>query len=253
MKSQNKPPTFTLASRETGTTYHIYVEKTRGARRRVPVVLFLDGDNQFAAAVKAYRQLRAVKKIPALLLVGVGYGASYGQPANRRGRDYTPTFHRFEPQSGKADAFLRFLTRTLMRELGRRYSIDTKQRGIAGHSLGSLLVLHALWRQPLAFTHHLASAPSIWWDNRSILRLAAKRRKRSARLRTRLFLSVGGKDSVSMRDDLGRLLRQLAEKPFSGLDVSYAGFPEHNHYDVLETAFAAGLEALFSGRSVARP
>ncbi len=239
-------PTFDLFSRETGTTYRLYVEAPRGrARAPLPLVLCLDGDNQFAAAVQAYRRLRVAREVPPLLLVGVGYGASYGQPANKRGRDYTPTTHRDEPESGGADAFLRFLTRTLWRELGRRYRLDPRRRAIAGHSLGSLLVLHALWREPRFFTHHLASAPSIWWDERSILRLAAKRRARGACLPAKLFLCVGGRDSESMLDDLGRLLAQLAAKPFAELQTTFRGFPRNTHYNVLEVAFRAGLKELF--------
>jgi predicted alpha/beta superfamily hydrolase len=238
--------TFTLPSPETGTTYSIYVEAPRPKGKPLPVVLFLDGDNQFRAAVTAYRALRRRNAVEPLLLVGVGYGASYGQPANRRARDYSPTKHRGVPEGGGADAFLRFLVRTLVRELQRRYRIDSRRRAIAGHSLGSLLVLHALFRQPQSFTHHLASAPSIWWGNRDILRRAARRRTRSARLPARLFLCCGGRDSVSMRDDLGRLVAQLADRPFAGLELSVAGFPRHTHYNVLRVAFAAGLKALFA-------
>src|SRR5688572_10193243 len=107
-------PAFSLPSPETGTTYCIYVETSRGMPRRpLPVILFLDGDNQFRAAVAAYRALRRRGEISPLLMVGVGYGASYGQPANRRARDYSPVRHPGIPEGGEADAFLRFLTRTL--------------------------------------------------------------------------------------------------------------------------------------------
>src|SRR5690349_12330197 len=143
-------PAFTLRSSETKTEYLIYVaapkKSPRAKRTPLVTVLFMDGDNQFSTAVKAYRKLRVAKKIPELLLVGVGYGASYGKPANKRGRDYTPTTNRLEPGSGGADAFLKFLRRTLRLELARRYPIRKDVRGIAGHSLGSLLVLHALFR-----------------------------------------------------------------------------------------------------------
>src|ERR1041384_8182736 len=115
-------PTFTLPPSETGTTYHLYVEAPRTPPRQpLPVVYFLDGDNQFRAAVAAYRALRTRRAIPPLLLVGVGYGASYGQPANRRARDYSPAKHSGIPEGGGADAFLRFLTGTLWRELKRRH------------------------------------------------------------------------------------------------------------------------------------
>ncbi len=109
-------PAFKLTSPETGTVYWIYVEvpETRqsedGGHKTAPLsgspgagiqssdlrplysgtLLFLDGDDQFAAGAAAYRELSAETKMPPLLLVGVGYGGSYTSPVNRRGRDYTP-------------------------------------------------------------------------------------------------------------------------------------------------------------------
>jgi len=236
-------PAFKLPSPETGTEYWIYVARPRG-RGPWQTVLFLDGDDQFASAVKAYRGRRK-GSLPPLLLVGVGYGASYLKPANRRGRDYTPVPHAFEPSSGGADAFLAFLATTLWPELRRRYAIDPKIRGVGGHSLGSLLVLHALFQPKPFFTHFLASAPSIWWANRAILRQAKKLRARRATLPAKLFLAVGGKDSPSMTDDLLRLEKQLADKPFRKLEISFHRFPERDHYTSLLPGFSTGLADLF--------
>jgi predicted alpha/beta superfamily hydrolase len=184
-------------------------------------------------------------------MVGVGYGASYTKPGNKRGRDYTPTAHSDEPTSGRADGFLKFLQYTLWPELARRHRLSATIRGIAGHSLGSLLVLHALCQEPLFFTHYLASAPSIWWDDRSILRIAERRHSRNATLPAHLFLSVGENDSASMTGDLALLERQLTEKPFRQLVVTRRTFPDRNHYDVLPDAFRAGLAALFGDRKPA--
>lgn len=248
-------PAFTLHSPETGTDYRIYVE-TPGAAAGGdsatagpwPVVLFMDGDDQFSAGVAAYRELRDTGVVPPLLLAGVGYGASYAKPENHRGRDYTPAAHSDEPTSGGADVFLQFLTATLWPELARRYPVDASVRGIAGHSLGSLLVLHALFQEKPFFTHHLASAPSIWWAERALLAHVEKLRAGQAALPAKLFLSVGEKDSASMTGDLTLLENQLAAKPFTGLEIVAQRFPKKNHFNVLPVAFGAGLRALFAPR-----
>jgi predicted alpha/beta superfamily hydrolase len=239
-------PAFKLPSPETGTDYWIFVEAPT-VPGPWPAVAFMDGDDMFAAAVAAYRSLPA-GIIPPLLLVGVGYGGSFGRPVNRRGRDYTPAQHADEPASGGADDFLRFLTATLWPELARRHPVDPAVRGLGGHSLGSLLVLHALFQPRPAFTHFLASAPSIWWAERALLQQAAALRTAQAALPGKLFLSVGADDSASMTGDLALLERQLAERPFDRLEIITRRFPRKNHYDVLPLAFAAGLEALFGPR-----
>jgi hypothetical protein len=240
-------PAFSLRSPETGTDYRIYVEPPppRDGPGPWPAVLFMDGDDQFAAGVAAYRAQRDAGKVPALLLAGVGYGASYAKPANRRGRDYTPVAHADEPGSGGADVFLKFLTETLWSELARRCPVDAAVRGIAGHSLGSLLVLHALFRKKPFFTHHLASAPSIWWADRALLAGVEKLRAEQAALPARLFLGVGEKDSTSMTGDLALLEEKLAARPFERLAITSRRFPRKNHFNVLPDAFGAGLGELF--------
>ena len=238
---------FKLASSETGTTYWIYVHAPDARRERGPwpCVLFMDGDDQFKYAVKAYQMLRSKGQVPALLLVGVGYGASYSREANKRGRDYTPTHNAFEPSSGGAKRFLKFLTSSLWTELKTRYPIHSRRRGIAGYSLGSLLVLHALFQAKPFFTHYLAGSPSVWWDDRDILRQGKALRSRHAKLRARLFLSVGEKDSESMTGDLALLEAQLAKHPFHGLDITSCRFAGRDHFNALPDAFRLGLAALF--------
>ncbi len=242
-------PTFPLSSPETGSEYFLYVEEPKGAPGPWPVVLFMDGDDQFSAGVAAYKEAYESGMVAPLLLVGVGYGASYSKPANKRGRDYTSTAHSDEPTSGGAAAFLKFVTGTLWNELSRRYSIDASQRGIAGHSLGSLFVLYAMLQEPLFFTHYLASAPSIWWDNRAILKAAAHRYAKDSALPAKLFLSVGEKDSESMTGDLSLLEQQLTANPFQGLEVATRLFARRTHFNVLPQAFEAGLAFLFGAKA----
>lgn len=234
-------PTFTLRSPETGTTYSLFVAPP-GTPGPWPVVLGMDGDFAFSNRL----DLRPALAAAPVLFVGVGYGAGFGSPVNKRGRDYTPVAHDDEPGSGGADAFLKFLTATLWPELDRRYPIDPARRGIAGHSIGSLLALHALFQPRPFFTHFLASAPSIWWAERAILAQVAALRARQTNLPGRLFLSVGEKDSDSMTGDLALLEAQLAARPFDGLEIISHCFPERNHYDVVPDAYAAGLKALFT-------
>jgi predicted alpha/beta superfamily hydrolase len=244
---RSQEPDFRLLSPETGTDYWIYVEAPDPAREPGPwpAVLFMDGDDQFEDAVNAYRTLRAADRVPPLLLVGVGYGASYSQPANRRGRDYTPAPHPDEPSSGGAQAYLKFLTRALWPELERLYPLNPVLRGIAGYSLGSLLVLHALFQSAPFFNRFLAGAPSIWWDNRAILDQAKRLRAHCPALPARLFLAAGGRDSESMLGDISLLETQLAIHPFAGLTITSERFPGRTHFTAAPDCFCSGLAFLY--------
>jgi uncharacterized protein len=240
-------PAFTLHSPQTGTDYWIYLEAPSASESGPhPVMLFLDGDDQFRFAVAAYRELRAANRVPPLVLAGVGYGASYLKPANKRLRDYTPTAMATEPGSGGADAFIAFLAETLWPELARRHALRADARGLAGHSLGSLTVLHALFQRKPFFNRFLASAPSLWWDDRALLCAAQQLQRTGVALAARLFLCVGEEDTPSMTGDLELLEQQLSALPFPELETISRRFPQRDHYSALPDAFQTGLVALLA-------
>jgi uncharacterized protein len=236
-------PAFVSRSGETGTEYTIYIDEPDSLGPWA-AVLVMDGDFFFDAAAEAARSLAREGRIPPTAVVGVGYGVGFGQPGNFRGRDYTPTAAPEEPTSGGADTFLRYLSGTLWPELVRRHPLREIGRVIAGHSLGSLLVLHALFQPRPFFSLALASAPSIWWDNRSILGLVSGLHSRQSELAGRLYLGVGEEDSPSMTGDLGLLEKQLKDRPFDGLLVESERFPGRDHYDVVPYSVRAGLATL---------
>ncbi len=239
-------PAFTLRSPETGTDYAIYLVTPPATEPGPhPAVLFMDGDDQFKFGVEAYHAARKDGAVPPLVLVGVGYGASYRSPANKRLRDYTATAMATEEGSGGADAFLKFLAATLWPELARRVSLRDDARGLAGHSLGSLAVLHALFQRKPFFNRLLASAPSLWWDNRAPICHAQEVQRTGVALPAKLFLSVGEDDTPSMTGDLTLLEDQLVALPFPQLEVISRRFPQRDHYNVLPDAFRTGLTVLF--------
>lgn len=245
-KESGNKTDFILHSPQTGTDYRIFVEPPDAKQEPWPAVAFMDGDDQFRFAGEAYRTLQTTERITPLLLVGVGYGASYTKPGNRRIRDYTPTAMATEPGSGGADAFLAFLTDTLWPELGARYPLHGDLRGLAGHSLGSLLVLYALFQRELFFNRFLASAPSLWWDGRALLCHADRLQRTGIALPARVFFGLGENDTPSMTGDLERLEAQLDARPFPQLKVISRRLAGHDHYNVLPEAFRAGMQRLFA-------
>ncbi len=248
-------PTFLSRSDKLDTDYAVYVRAPDPSAEPGPwpALIFLDGDYSFDVAADAYRTLRELGAVPPAVVVGLGYGLAFNQPGNRRGRDYTPTAAPEEPTSGGADQFLEHLTGSLWPELARRYPLHQESSVLAGHSLSSLLALHALF-QPRPFFHRvLAGAPSIWWDNRSFLTLLKRFRDHQASLPAQLFLGIGTEDTASMIDDLALMEKQLAERPFAGLQITSVKFPGRDHYNVTPDLFSAGLRTFFTPRPQRTP
>jgi predicted alpha/beta superfamily hydrolase len=236
-------PTFKLMSPETGTEYWIFVHEP-DAPGPWTAVTVMDGDDMFKPAVAASKKAGTTRP---LLIVGVGYGGSFSQPANKRARDYTPVQAHDEPASGGAARFRTFLEKTLWPELARRYPIRNDVRGIMGYSLGALLVLDALFQPKPFFTHHLAGSPAIWWGHAALLTQVAALHAQEPGLPGKVFLSVGEKDSESMTGDLSRLETQLGSLEFPNLEVTVRRFPGKNHFNCLPIAFETGHAVLFGG------
>lgn len=230
------------------TRYSIYIDAPdASAPGPWPVLLCLDGDDQFPLLREARASLVSTHPaLASLLLVGIGYGASYQQPGNHRARDYTSVPIEGAPDGGGADAFLDFLVTQLWPELTRRYPVHPDIRGIAGHSLGALFALHALFKPAPFFNRILASAPSIWWGDRILLQQATALRASQAALPARAFLGVGLRDSPSMITDLDQLHADLVNDPFTGLVIHREDFPKKNHFNSIGPSFRAGLAALFA-------
>jgi predicted alpha/beta superfamily hydrolase len=239
-------PAFVSHSAQTGTAYRIYVDAPDPSRTPGPwpAVLLMDGDFLFDIAVKACRQLEKSGGIPPTAVIGVGYGANFGEPGNFRGRDYTPTASADEAMSGGAARFHDYLSGSLWPELSRRYPLREKGRAIAGHSVGSLFVLYALFQRKPFFDLALAGAPSIWWDDRSVLGLISALRDRQAKLPGDLYLGVGTEETPSMLGDIDLLRKLLRDRPFSGLKVKTETFAGLDHYNSAPDILAGGLAYL---------
>ncbi|HEY1849161.1 MAG TPA: alpha/beta hydrolase-fold protein [Opitutaceae bacterium] len=238
----NTPPAFSSRRSDTGDLYTIYVHAPDGGPH--PAVIVLDGDYFFDPAVAASRSLSEEGRAPAATVIGVGYGAGFGRPGNHRGRDYTTTPSKDEPRSGGAKAFLDYAAGELWPELAGRYDLRKDHRVLAGHSLGSLAVLRALFDDSPFFSRALASAPSIWWDDRSLLAWVSSLRDRNPDLPGKLYLGVGEEDTPSMLGDLSLLEAQLESRPFRGLEVTSQRFPGLDHYNVLATSLREGLASV---------
>jgi predicted alpha/beta superfamily hydrolase len=211
------------------------------------MIIVLDGDDQFAEAGTAARALSTSGNVPPLLLLGVGYGGGYRAAVNKRGRDYTPTKRADEPmENGGAEAFHCFLASELLPWASSRFELMEGDYGITGNSLSGLFVLYALLRSRPVFRRGLAGSPSIWWDDRSILGLAAASPPAAGAAGCRLFLCAGADDSPSMAGDLALLSQQLALAPRENLEWTADRFPGLDHYTALPSSFRSGLRWLYA-------
>jgi uncharacterized protein len=98
-------------------------------------------------------------------------------------------------KTGGADEFLAFLTKTLKPWVAKKAQIDPARQTLFGHSLGGLLVLHALFEAPQSFNVYIAASPSIRFSNRILAKEEPALESNPARTAVRVLVTVGGLES----------------------------------------------------------
>ena len=176
-------------------------------KRRFPVLYLHDGQNLFDGATSfipgedwhvgqtADAGIGAGRVEP-LIIVGV-----YNTGKQRLG-EYTPTR---APRlgGGRANRYAKFLLEEVRPFLERNYRVlqGVENTGIGGSSLGGLVSLYLGLRQPNIFGKIAALSPSVWWNQRVILRFAAAA---SVRPLPRVWLDIGTQEGPRIVDDVER-------------------------------------------------
>jgi predicted alpha/beta superfamily hydrolase len=245
-----------------------------------PLLVLLDGNATFALAVSAAR-LQA-RLIGPVVIAAIAPANDTLFDERQRFRDYTSiagdtwgvphdTSGHDLPTGGATD-FESFIEGPLLDAVAARVPVSPTHRTLFGHSLGGFLVLHDLLTRPRVFSQYFAASPSIWWNDRELL-------KRSRGLReqlraglvpdeqltaVKLLLSAGGDEQriapdatavriervqhAAMLDNLRAFNAVLKEMPACGIDTHLTMYPGQNHVSYLPAAisdavtFAAGRQ-----------
>ncbi|HXM97887.1 MAG TPA: alpha/beta hydrolase-fold protein [Candidatus Dormibacteraeota bacterium] len=125
-------------------------------------------------------------------------------------REYTPT-RIPKLGGGRADRYARFLLEEVKSFLEENYRVSKGPRntGIGGSSLGGLVSLYLGLRMPGIFGKIAALSPSVWWNERVILRFA-----QSALIQPlpRIWLDIGANEGPRIVDDVEKFRDILVEK-----------------------------------------
>lgn len=198
--------------------------------RRFPVLYLQDGQNVFDGETAFVRgqewfvdetaeDLIRRGEIPPLIIVAV-----YNAGENRID-EYTPTPDPHLQRGGHADEYLQHLTQGIKRFIDARFRTlrNAENTAIGGSSLGGLLSLYAGLKYPHVFGKLAIMSPSVWWDNKVILRHVEAMRQRN---RQRIWLDIGTEEGDVVEEV--RQLRELLATRNRGLNYVEAQGAGHN-------------------------
>ena len=253
-----------LTSKINGVAYELRVSVPHGygePGRRFPVVYALDAHYSFLIARNITDHLAERDHLPEVVVVGIGYqGQEEGRsPSYRRNRtrDYTPTFvaeggygPEIQEHSGGGPEFLRAVETEIIPFIDGRYRTVPDERTLVGHSYGGLFSAWTLLTRPGLFSGHVAVSPSLWYDDRLVLRLEEAYAGEHDALPARLYLCVGSREggpSRQMVGDLRELATRLESRRYRGLALASRVMDDETHNSIFPGCLSNGLRFVLEG------
>ncbi len=172
-------------------------------RKRYPVLYLQDGQNVFDGETafihgqewgvddSAEHMIR-VGEIKPLIVVAVHNAGVH------RIDEYTPTADKRSRRGGKAYLYGRMLVNDLKPYIDLQYRTlrDRRHTGLGGSSLGGLVSLYLGLKHADVFGKLAIMSPSVWWDNRAILRMVSDF---ESLYRPSIWLDIGTQEGASPR------------------------------------------------------
>jgi hypothetical protein len=209
---------------------YIHVPKLDSAAisNALPVLYLLDGENHFHIFSAYIEYLRHWQVVPPIIVVGV-INAD-------RVKDLTPTnsLINFDGNvssayktSGGNEQFFNFIQQELMPYIKANYKTGPFKI-FAGHSFGGLTAINCMLTRPDMFDAYIAISPSLWFGDKYVLKLAAKKLTGVSTLNKKFFYSNGNEDG-SFRRDLQNLDSLVKQSSLKGFEHKYVYYPDENH------------------------
>ncbi|GAC1653855.1 MAG: hypothetical protein NVS9B15_14530 [Acidobacteriaceae bacterium] len=205
----------------------VYVPEQYGAEEdvRFPVLYLHDGQNLFDPSTsyggvdwrvdKTAEMLVQNNTIQPLIVVGI-----YNTGAKRLD-EYTPTRDR-KHGGGYANQYGRMLTDEIKPFIERTYRTlsGPQNTGLGGSSLGGLVSLYLGLQYPDCFGKLAVMSPSVWWNNRKILKFVAELEHKPD---LKIWLDIGTAEGHTALADARLLRQELVKKGWrEGMDLRYA-------------------------------
>jgi predicted alpha/beta superfamily hydrolase len=227
-----------------------------------PVIYLLDADYSFAVARNELRHFTDRGQLKEAIVIGIGYpgaGNDIDLYHRTRVRDYTPTYMKGsgygpgqDELSGHAREFLGVLEGELLPDIDRRFRTDPSARMLVGHSYGGLFATWTMLTRPGLFRDYVIVSPSLWYDDKTIFRLADAYIAANKDLAAHVFYGVGSfegggslESSGAMAKDLQDFDAKMRAAKFPNYRSTVHVFEDETHNSVFPAAMSRGLRTIY--------
>lgn len=201
--------------------------------KRYPVLYMHDGGSVFVLwrIDELAKPPIASLQVEPVIIVMVYNGGSQAA----RFDEYTHSRPSYAKSGGKADSYGQMLVEELKPFIDSQYRtlIDAANTGLGGASLGALVSLHLGLKYPNVFGKLVVMSPSVWWDNKLIVRDVKSLKSKPA---LRIWLDIGTAEGPGTLEGARELRDALVKKGWAlNSDLMYFEAKGSDHE---EKAFA---------------
>ena len=220
--------TFKIDSKEVGELRTINVwlpEDYKTSDLPYPVLYMPDGGVQedFPHIANTLSELIQAKKVPPFILVGI--------ENTQRRKDLTPPTQvekdkEIAPVVGGSHEFRNFIENELMPYINSNYR-TTDEKGIIGESLAGLFVTETLMVQPDLFDFYIAFDPSLWWNDKYLLKNSGKILTEFTSEPKRFWFAGSGAKDISK--SINNLAKEFEKNAPKNLIWNFSDEPKEKH------------------------
>ena len=203
--------------------------------QRYPVLYLTDGAGHLHHTSGTVQFLANNGRMPSMIVVAV--------TNTERTRDLTPTPAAGRDDGGGADRFLRFFTDELVPHIEKHYR-TYPYRVFAGHSFGGLFAVNAFLSQPDSFDAFVAVSPSLWWDDRAMIKKAETFFTKNKKLDKHLYLTLGD-EGERMQVPYDAFIKVLEGQKAKGFHWDSKLFPDEDHGSVVLRSHYFAFKSVF--------
>ncbi len=221
---------------------NVYIFLPEGYSRsedRYPVLYMLYSDaSDFHFNTGVVAGLSRMRMIPRMITVAFDLGDARRDLTPTKSADYGPT-------SGGADNLLKYIKDELIPFIEKNYR-TASQRLFWSHSIGGLLGIYVLLKEPDVFHSMLVSSPWMVYDGNQkyiLKNTESFLRKRKGQTNF-LYVCVGNERNLI--PEIEAFLGILEKNKPEGLTWKYIKMPEENHMSILARSLIEGLRAFAS-------
>ncbi len=241
---------YDFTSRITGRPYRLTITPPvhRDSSLLYPVLYVLDGTAWLATSSEVATVFGATGQTGTGYVVAIGYQTADVMIASElRSLDLTP-FRAPDPRDAKVtgggDAFLRAIYEEVQPYILSHFRVDRARQAIWGHSLGGMLALRSLLRDPGRFSTYLMASPTL---NKNVLvdEPAFFERAKRDNLTLRVLVTGGGDEPPSSYPLIYDEPSTFAARLQAGapqLEGKYVVFPGEGHLPAGAMSLIQGIE-----------